>query len=208
MQLKLCIKCGQWFRCQFSPLICICFFFFIPGLFPQVCNLSSGHFYQFRVFAANLSGVGQPSEASEAFLCEKWTMPEPGKGRNVSPRLGHFFQDGWFPLESKDVTEKMSAHIQMCEVGMIGQPWWHLNESEKTPAHNLTAGIFIWSSRQTYFMPHEIVSFEYQFVLNLVFPQNKNSNPSWKTTSTTSASCIKSRSYEHTESFQTTRHVT
>ncbi|XP_026173045.1 myomesin-3 [Mastacembelus armatus] len=41
-------------------------------------NLSSGHFYQFRVFAANVVGVGKPSEASEAFLCEKWTMPEPG----------------------------------------------------------------------------------------------------------------------------------
>nr|XP_046254368.1 myomesin-3 [Scatophagus argus]XP_046254370.1 myomesin-3 [Scatophagus argus] len=44
----------------------------------KVCNLNSGHFYQFRVFAANMAGVGKPSEASEAFLCEKWTMPEPG----------------------------------------------------------------------------------------------------------------------------------
>ncbi|TDH11422.1 hypothetical protein EPR50_G00061450 [Perca flavescens] len=44
----------------------------------KVCNLTSGHFYQFRVFAANMAGVGKPSEASEAFLCEKWTMPEPG----------------------------------------------------------------------------------------------------------------------------------
>ncbi|XP_035528933.1 myomesin-3 [Morone saxatilis] len=44
----------------------------------KVCDLTSGHFYQFRVFAANMAGVGKPSEASEAFLCEKWTMPEPG----------------------------------------------------------------------------------------------------------------------------------
>ncbi|KAM8735526.1 myomesin-3 [Acanthopagrus schlegelii] len=44
----------------------------------KVCNLTAGHFYQFRVFAANLAGVGKPSEASDAFLCEKWTMPEPG----------------------------------------------------------------------------------------------------------------------------------
>lgn len=48
-------------------------------MFPQVGNLDSGHFYQFRVFAANVAGVGKPSEASEDFLCEKWTMPEPGK---------------------------------------------------------------------------------------------------------------------------------
>ncbi|XP_034089137.1 myomesin-3 isoform X2 [Gymnodraco acuticeps] len=44
----------------------------------KVCNLTSGDFYQFRVFAANMAGVGKPSESSEAFLCEKWTMPEPG----------------------------------------------------------------------------------------------------------------------------------
>ncbi|XP_011603400.2 myomesin-3 [Takifugu rubripes] len=44
----------------------------------KVCNLINGSYYQFRVFAANLVGVGKPSDASEAFLCEKWTMPEPG----------------------------------------------------------------------------------------------------------------------------------
>lgn len=44
----------------------------------KVCNLTSGNFYQFRIFAANIVGVGKPSEPSEAFLCEKWTMPEPG----------------------------------------------------------------------------------------------------------------------------------
>lgn len=53
----------------------------MSGIFPQVCNLTAGHFYQFRVFAANVAGVGKPSEASEAFLCEKWTMPEPGRER-------------------------------------------------------------------------------------------------------------------------------
>uniref|UniRef100_A0A3P9LA78 Myomesin 3 n=1 Tax=Oryzias latipes TaxID=8090 RepID=A0A3P9LA78_ORYLA len=44
----------------------------------KVSDLTQGHFYQFRVFAANLAGVGKPSDASEAFLCEKWTMPQPG----------------------------------------------------------------------------------------------------------------------------------
>uniref|UniRef100_A0A3B3CM22 Myomesin 3 n=1 Tax=Oryzias melastigma TaxID=30732 RepID=A0A3B3CM22_ORYME len=44
----------------------------------KVSNLICGHFYHFRVFAANLAGVGKPSDASEAFLCEKWTMPQPG----------------------------------------------------------------------------------------------------------------------------------
>uniref|UniRef100_A0A8C2E8P5 Myomesin 3 n=1 Tax=Cyprinus carpio TaxID=7962 RepID=A0A8C2E8P5_CYPCA len=39
---------------------------------------SEGSFYQFRVFAANIVGLGEASEASELFLCERWTMPEPG----------------------------------------------------------------------------------------------------------------------------------
>ncbi|KAK7887070.1 hypothetical protein WMY93_026691 [Mugilogobius chulae] len=44
----------------------------------KVSNLTSGNFYQFRVFAMNVVGVGKPSEPSEPFICEKWTMPEPG----------------------------------------------------------------------------------------------------------------------------------
>ncbi|XP_052345363.1 M-protein, striated muscle-like isoform X2 [Oncorhynchus keta] len=47
----------------------------------RVCNLDRGHYYQFCVFAANVVGVGKPSEPSEAFLYEEWTMPEP------APRL-------------------------------------------------------------------------------------------------------------------------
>ncbi|XP_061676890.1 myomesin-3 isoform X2 [Syngnathoides biaculeatus] len=43
-----------------------------------VRNLTGGLWYQYRVFAANMAGVGKPSEASESFLCEAWTMPEPG----------------------------------------------------------------------------------------------------------------------------------
>lgn len=55
---------------QGQPVLVVCL---------QVCNLNIGSCYQFRVFAANLVGVGKASEASEAFLCETWTMPEPGK---------------------------------------------------------------------------------------------------------------------------------
>ncbi|XP_059510392.1 myomesin-3 [Stegostoma tigrinum] len=44
----------------------------------KVQNLTEGSFYQFRAFAMNWAGVGQPSEASDQFKCEEWTMPEPG----------------------------------------------------------------------------------------------------------------------------------
>uniref|UniRef100_A0A673JLD0 Myomesin-3-like n=1 Tax=Sinocyclocheilus rhinocerous TaxID=307959 RepID=A0A673JLD0_9TELE len=43
-----------------------------------VTGLQEGRFYQFRVFAANIVGLGDASEPSELFLCERWTMPEPG----------------------------------------------------------------------------------------------------------------------------------
>ncbi|XP_060906102.1 myomesin-3 [Labrus mixtus] len=52
----------------------------------KVCNLTSGRFYQFRVLAGNMAGVGKPSEASEDFLCEKWTMPEPACPYDVEVR--------------------------------------------------------------------------------------------------------------------------
>lgn len=44
----------------------------------EVTGLQEGSFYQFRVFAANIVGLGDASEPSELFLCERWTMPEPG----------------------------------------------------------------------------------------------------------------------------------
>ncbi|XP_057691458.1 myomesin-3-like [Corythoichthys intestinalis] len=51
-----------------------------------VSNLTGGLWYQFRVYAANMVGVGKPSDASEAFLCEEWTMPEPGCPFDVEVR--------------------------------------------------------------------------------------------------------------------------
>ncbi|KAI1894840.1 hypothetical protein AGOR_G00119890 [Albula goreensis] len=44
----------------------------------KVSGLLDGHHYQFRVIAANLVGISQPSEPSQAFLCQEWTMAEPG----------------------------------------------------------------------------------------------------------------------------------
>lgn len=72
-----------------------------------MCNLLSGHFYQFRVFAANVVGVGKPSEASEAFLCEKWTKPEPGEEK-MSVHLK------FTSLEIRNI--EISVHTGRCQV--------------------------------------------------------------------------------------------
>lgn len=81
---KLCLGFCLYFETLFLNISCglnqhFTLFNGVTCLFPQVCNLSSGHFYQFRAFAANVVGIGKPSEASDTFLCEKWTMPQPGE---------------------------------------------------------------------------------------------------------------------------------
>uniref|UniRef100_A0A8C3ETD7 Myomesin 2 n=1 Tax=Corvus moneduloides TaxID=1196302 RepID=A0A8C3ETD7_CORMO len=43
-----------------------------------VKDLTEDAFYEFKVAAANLIGIGQPSDPSEHFKCKAWTMPEPG----------------------------------------------------------------------------------------------------------------------------------
>nr|XP_034965839.1 myomesin-2 isoform X1 [Zootoca vivipara] len=41
-------------------------------------DLTENAYYEFKIAAANIAGIGQASEPSEHFKCEAWTMPEPG----------------------------------------------------------------------------------------------------------------------------------
>ncbi|CAH2248546.1 myomesin-2 isoform X4 [Pelobates cultripes] len=44
----------------------------------KVENLDEGAFYEFKISASNLAGLGLASDPSEHFKCEAWTMAEPG----------------------------------------------------------------------------------------------------------------------------------
>ncbi|XP_043535108.1 myomesin-2 isoform X1 [Chiloscyllium plagiosum] len=50
----------------------------ITGRVHKVENLKGGSFYEFKISAMNVGGVGVPSDSSRAFKCEAWTMSEPG----------------------------------------------------------------------------------------------------------------------------------
>uniref|UniRef100_A0A671PB09 Myomesin-2-like n=1 Tax=Sinocyclocheilus anshuiensis TaxID=1608454 RepID=A0A671PB09_9TELE len=47
-------------------------------------GLTAGSVYQFRVYGANLIGLGDASTPSAPFRCEAWTMPEPGPTYDVT----------------------------------------------------------------------------------------------------------------------------
>uniref|UniRef100_A0A8C6JSS6 Uncharacterized protein n=1 Tax=Melopsittacus undulatus TaxID=13146 RepID=A0A8C6JSS6_MELUD len=47
-------------------------------------DLIEDAFYEFKVAAANVVGIGQPSDPSEHFKCKAWTMPEPGPAYDLT----------------------------------------------------------------------------------------------------------------------------
>uniref|UniRef100_A0A8C8AX24 Myomesin 2 n=1 Tax=Otus sunia TaxID=257818 RepID=A0A8C8AX24_9STRI len=47
-------------------------------------DLTEDAFYEFKVAAANLVGIGQHSDPSEHFKCKAWTMPEPGPAYDLT----------------------------------------------------------------------------------------------------------------------------
>ncbi|KAK2853012.1 hypothetical protein Q7C36_008213 [Tachysurus vachellii] len=65
----------QWHEVNVSP---------IKERLYKVPNLTPGSMYQFRVYGANLIGLGDASAVSAPFACEAWNMPEPGPAYDLS----------------------------------------------------------------------------------------------------------------------------
>lgn len=58
--------------------------YIVLGCSEKVEDLTENSFYEFKVAATNLAGIGLPSDPSEHFICKAWTMPEPGKSISSS----------------------------------------------------------------------------------------------------------------------------
>ncbi|RXM33321.1 Myomesin-2 [Acipenser ruthenus] len=94
----------------------------------KVENLKEGSFYEFRIQAANLAGVGLSSDASDHFKCETWAMPEPGPSydltfcevRNTSLVIQ------WRAPIYTGSSAVTGYHVDICEMG--SEEWKTVNE--------------------------------------------------------------------------------
>ncbi|KAM9436580.1 myomesin-3 [Clarias gariepinus] len=107
-----------------------------------VPGLLEGHYYQFRVIAANMVGVGKPSGPSEAFLCEKWTMPEPGCPYDLE--LREVRQESlvllWAEPLYQGQSEIIGYVVEMSE-GMESEDWTAVTQEPITDTHLKVSGL-------------------------------------------------------------------
>jgi len=75
---------GGGLHCEYNMSLSLSLSLSLP---PQVDNLTEGTFYEFKIQAANMAGVGVASAPSAPLRCEAWTNEEPGGSHCFSNRL-------------------------------------------------------------------------------------------------------------------------
>ena len=100
--------------------------------------MTEGSLYEFKIAAANMAGIGQPSDPSELFKCEAWTMPEPGKGGCLlytqgCPEEGPFVVQASQPADAQSPSQVLTpparaGHQVTCPVS---RRWTHKPGSDK-----------------------------------------------------------------------------
>ncbi|XP_055020131.1 myomesin-3 isoform X2 [Boleophthalmus pectinirostris] len=120
----------------------------VPERKLKVSNLTSGNYYQFRVFAANVVGVSKPSEPSEPFLCEKWTMPEPGPPYDVQIKevRDTSLVAVWSPPLYEGQGPVTGYLLEVCQ-GDQSDEWTAINDQPITGTHYKVSGL---ETGQTY----------------------------------------------------------
>uniref|UniRef100_UPI00398EE294 myomesin-2 isoform X2 n=1 Tax=Pristiophorus japonicus TaxID=55135 RepID=UPI00398EE294 len=104
----------------------------ITGTVYKIENLKEGGFYEFKVSAMNLGGVGVPSESSRAFKCEAWTMPEPGPTHDLTfcEVRNHSLVILWKPPIYTGSSAVTGYMVDVCEVG--SEEWRSVTEKAVT----------------------------------------------------------------------------
>ncbi|KAL2084759.1 hypothetical protein ACEWY4_020277 [Coilia grayii] len=114
----------------------------------RVSNLLEGQYYQFRVFAANIVGIGKQSKPSEFFLCEEWTMPEPGCPYDLEVR--EIRKNSLVVLWAEPMYQgqsEISGYIVELSEGAESEDWKPVNEEPTLKTHLKVSGL---TSGQTY----------------------------------------------------------
>jgi len=84
-----------------------------------VDGLTAGTFYEFKVQAGNLAGVGVPSAPSSPLKCEAWTMAEPGPAYDLSfsEVRGHSLVIFWKAPVYTGASAITGYHVEMAKKG-------------------------------------------------------------------------------------------
>ncbi|XP_051880796.1 myomesin-2 [Pristis pectinata] len=104
----------------------------ISGTVYKVEDLNEGSFYEFKVSAMNLGGLGLPSESSRPFKCEAWTMAEPGPTYDLTfcEVRSHSLVILWKPPIYSGTSTVTGYLVDICELG--SEEWNTVNEQPVT----------------------------------------------------------------------------